>query len=393
MGRARLPGPKSRHHRRGLRITPHANGYLYLSGTVKVRGQSVRVRRSTGLHRDDPGADDRAEEIRRQLEAEIQDQVIHGIRPSVPFARAAADYVLSARPGQTDLDNLEELIAEFGEVPLTLVERDRIEAFYARRFPSAAPATLRRHMASLRAVLGHAVKMRAIPAVPHWSRPKLRAHKGRHMDKVFAPGEAELLIACAAPHAAPILAVEYVTGARTGSVVYLPKTCFVLVPGRGRVHFPETKNGHAYSRPLADYAVEILLAWLAGRRDPHPQMFLTPKSGPYARRPGRGGQIDAAFKAARGRCVAELVRLGLSDRARVVALATPHWFRHNLANRLRRELGWDAKLIAEAGMWESRRTVEDFYLGDETEHVEAGLRSLPFGEKPAADRPEKSSHR
>ena len=384
MGREGLPGAAKRRHRRGLRVKTHANGTLYLSGTIRVRGDSVRIRKSTGLHRDDPGAPERAEEIRRQVEAEVQDQVIHGVRPSVRFARAAADYVLSAKPGKTDLDNLEDLIAAFGETLLTELDRVTIEAFYARRFPEAAPATKRRHMATLRAVFGSAVDTGLLAAVPFWTRPKVPRRKGRHIGKRFLAGEAELLIESAAAHARPMMAVAYATGARTGSVIHLLREHFLLAAGRARVFFPETKNGHAYSRPLPDYVVGILRAWLDARRDRHPQMFLTDKARPYARRPGHGGHLDAAFKAARTRCVAKLIAGGLEDRARVIGQATPHWFRHNLANRLRQDLRWDAKRIAEAGMWEDPRTVEDFYLGDEPEEIETALRALPYDQEVAA---------
>ncbi len=152
-----------------------------------------------------------------------------------------------------------------------------------------------------------------------------------------------------------------------------------MTPGRGRVHFPETKNGNAYSRPLHDYAVGVLLEWLDTRNDGHAEMFLTDKGRPYVMRVGHGGHIEAAYNAAKARCVAGMVEMGMKDRARVIAASTPHWFRHNFANRLRRELGWDSKLIAVAGMWEDDQVVGDHYLGDESDIIEEGLRRVEFG--------------
>ena len=92
-----------------------------------------------------------------------------------------------------------------------------------------------------------------------------------------------------------------------------------------------------------------------------------------------GGHIEAAYNAARDRCVGKLIEVGMEDRARVVGASTPHWFRHNFANRLRREMGWDSKMIAEAGMWEDDQVVGDHYLGDESDIIEEGIRSLEFG--------------
>ncbi len=63
----------------------------------------------------------------------------------------------------------------------------------------------------------------------------------------------------------------------------------------------------------------------------------------------------------------------------MIAASTPHWFRHNFANLLRREKGWDKKMIAEAGMWEDDQVVGDHYLGDESDIIEEGVRSLEFG--------------
>ena len=387
MGRKRVSGGARSDQDAGhrLKVKPRGNK-LYIVGTLSVRGQRIRVRRSTGIDRGSLRAEEWADAIRIKTENEILDQIVYGKKPPVSLARVAADYIVGTDPGPTDLRNLDELLAKLGHRPIGDITAEEINEFYKKRFPPGRTvASRRRHQASLRAVYGFADDNQIIDAIPKWDRPKDRRNKrrakGRAITKMFFPGEAELLIRCAAWHARPIMATEYGTGARTSSVIYLPKEMFVLIPGRGRVHFPETKNGNAYSRPLPDYAVEILLAWLGTRSDRHPAMFLTDKGLPYAKRHGRGGQIDWSFKTARQRCVTEMIRLGHVDRARVMARATPHWFRHNLANRLRRELRWDAKLIGEAGMWEDEQVPAEFYIGDESEYIEQGLRSLEFGTK------------
>lgn len=84
-------------------------------------------------------------------------------------------------------------------------------------------------------------------------------------------------------------------------------------------------------------------------------------------------------KDARNRCVKKLVAMGLHDRARVIAQATPHWFRHSFANTLRQDYRLDARTIAEAGMWESVSLVNETYVADVPAHVEDALRRMEFG--------------
>ena len=378
MGREGVSSPKKRPDRRGLKVKVRG-GVYHIAGTIRVGKRSQRVRESTGIDRSAPGARELAEARRIRREAEILEALVHGRKPPVAFAAVAGDYLEAHDPGPADLRNIGELLGAFGTMGVHEIDRTGIEDFYKRRFPGRAAATVRRHMASLRAVLGHGVKEGALDYVPQWTRPEVAKRKGKSISKRFLPGEAELLIDCAAPHARPIMALEYCTGTRTGAAVHLLKENFVLAYGRGRVHFPETKNGNSYSRALHDYAVGALLTWLETRDDDHPEMFLTDKGRPYVVRIGHGGHIEAAYNAARDRCVARLIEMNMQDRARVIAASTPHWFRHNFANRLRRDLNWDSKMIAEAGMWEDDQVVGDHYLGDESDIIEEGVRSLEFG--------------
>ncbi len=378
MGREGLSSPKKRPDRRGLKVKVRG-GVYHITGTIRVGKRSQRVRESTGIDRSAPGARELAESRRIRREVEILEALVHGRKPHVPFAAVAGDYLEKHDPGPADLRNISELLVAFGTLGVHEMGRADIETFYSRRFPGQAAATVRRHMASLRAVLGHGVKMEVLEFIPPWKRPEVPKRKSKSISKRFLPGEAELLIDCAAPHARPIMAVEYCTGTRTGAAIHLRKENFVLAFDRGRVVFPETKNGNAYSRPLHDYAVGVLLAWLETRNDHLPEMFLTDKGRPYVVRIGHGGHIEAAYNAARDRCVARLIEMGMEDRARVMAASTPHWFRHNFANRLRRDLGWDKKRIAEAGMWEEDQVVGDHYLGDESDIIEDGVRGLEFG--------------
>ncbi|WP_299393210.1 site-specific integrase [Pelagibius sp.] len=337
------------------------------------------MRRSTGLDISAPKAWEAAEAIRIKVEAEILDQAVYGRPPPDLIATLAAHYIKAVDPGPADLRNLRELIDAFGKRPIIDISRKDIESFYRHRFAHAKPQTQRRHENTLHALLTFAVKKGYLPAMTYWERTKIPRKKGTGVVKRFLPGEAELLIDCARPHLQPLLATLLVTGARVAQTLYLQREHFVLVPGNGRVTFPKTKNGNAYSRPLHDYAVQILIEWVNSRRDPHPDMFLTYYRAPYTVQRGTGGQIRQGFLRARRACVRTLKAKALHDRARVISQATPHWFRHNFANTLRQDHGLDPRTIAEAGMWESVSLVNETYIADAPAHVEEAIKGMAFG--------------
>ncbi len=382
MDREPVSGVKGRHcrGRYGLKVEArHGTKILYITGTVRIAGSSVRVRRSTGLNIDTPGAWDAAEALRIKAEAELLDQAVYGRPAPVLFAEVAGHYIKDIDPGPADLRNLQELVSAFGQRLVAEVSRRDIEDYYRCRFVNARPQTRRRHENTLHALLAFSVRKGYLPTLPYWERTKVKRSKGSGLVKRYLPGEGELLVECAAPHLQPLFATLLVTGARVGQTVHLRKEHFVLVPGRGRIHFPKTKNGNAYTRPLHDYAVNILAHWVAKRRDSHPEMFLTHKGTPFKRRVGRGGIIQHSFRRARDRCIERLRAMGLHDRARAIAQATPHWFRHNFANTLRQDHRLDARAIAEAGMWESVSLVNDVYIADVPAHVESAMKSMQFG--------------
>ena len=384
MGRKRVSGSKGRDHRsqRGLKVKDR-KGTLYVSGTVTVRGESVRIRQSTGLSSAAPGNWDRAAEICTNTEKEIQDQVIHGVKPSPRFGDLISEYLERHSPGQTDQDNIAELNNEFGDDQVSKLTKDRISAFYKRRFPWQSADTIRRHKATFLAILNDAELEELIDSVPKVGKTKRKPKRGRHMNKRFYAGEVELMIDCADKHIKPILATLLSTGARVSMTLILKREDFILAEGRGRVFFPDSKNGNAYSRPLHDYTVAILREWLDSRTDPYEEMFLTRKMRPYKIYPGRGGYIKAGYDKARDAAAAILATMGDNgpDRARFIKKSTPHWLRHNLANTLRQDMKADPKTIMEAGMWESLQVVIDHYFGDTEEATDTLVKSMPIGTK------------
>src|SRR5207302_411315 len=91
-------------------------GRWHIHGTVVVKNRSHRIRRSTGLVATDENWD-AANEIRRQIEAQIRDELVYGIHPSVPVSKAAAAFLKRRRKRPLSIQDeyrLAEVVREFG---------------------------------------------------------------------------------------------------------------------------------------------------------------------------------------------------------------------------------------------------------------------------------------
>lgn len=377
--------------RGGLRVVRRQGSKkLYLCGTVRIGAKSLRIRESTGLDADQPGAAEAAETLRIKREAEILQRFVYKRLPDAPFQDVAEEFLRVRNPDRGSVRMVRGFIEAFGKIPIADLDRHELEPYFARRCKDVQPATRKRLEGLLAAVLAYAAKAGYLYAVPYWPRIRLRQNGANAANKRFYPGEAELLIDCAADNLKPLLAVLYSTGARVGQVIHLHKAHFTLSGDYGHVFFPKTKNGHCYLRPLHPYAVGLLQDWLRQRGgDRYPEMFLKTHGRPYPKLDGCGGHIRHAFASAKKRCARELRALGYSERAAVIARATPHWFRHNFANTLRQDLGLDAKAIALAGMWRNPAVVERYYIADVPIDLHAVVMSLPLGARlgPAATEP------
>jgi integrase len=354
---------------------------LYLCGTVRIGAKSQRIRESTGLDADQPGAAAAAETLRIKREAELLQRFVYKRLPDASFEDVAEEFLRVRDPDRGSVRMVREFIAAFGQVPIADLDRHELEAYFTKRCRHVQPATRKRLEGLLGALLAYAAKAGYLYAVPYWPRIRVRQNGTEAAMKRFYPGEVELLIDCAADHLKPLLAVLYATGARVGQVVHLQRAHFTFCGAHGRVFFPKTKNGHCYLRPLHPYAVEKLRQWLSHHRrgDRYAEMFLNAHGRPYPALDGCGGHIRHAFAAARKRCVKQMRALGYHERALVMAQATPHWLRHNFANTLRQDLGLDAKAIALAGMWRNPAVVERYYIADVPVDLDEVVTNLPLG--------------
>lgn len=354
--------------------------YLYICGTVRVGERSERVDYSTKLHHEMPGAWEAADTMRLMKEKEILDRILYNRPPPRPMEDLVTDYLARHDYCYTVKKAAKEIATAFKGVLVSDLDRTRIEGYYEQRFPPHHLTSRWQHENVLHAILALALKERSLQEIPYWNRVRRQRPKDNPVIKRFHPGEVELLIECADPHLKPVIALMYATGARVWQTVTLFREHVELERGRGRVIFPKTKNGHAYIRPLHDYAVDQICIWLLRRNDDYPQLFLTSTHRPYSERRWGGGQFWYSFRRAKERCVGELKRRGFPERARVMEQATPHWLRHNFANSLRQVYGMDARGIADAGMWEDVDCVNRNYIVSAPEVIEHQIRALPLGQ-------------
>ncbi|MEH6474436.1 MAG: tyrosine-type recombinase/integrase [Sneathiella sp.] len=398
MGRKSVSKSKSGHQgtiKEGS-LTIFARGnWLHIRGTVRVRGETFRPRRCLGLASDKEENWEKAREIARKTINEFQEKVIHGVQQSASFSYVAARYIKSwVNYKPADAANIEELLQGYPlpktrkrqraeplhAVHLSNLTKRRIADWYDKRFPTQGAATIRRHQNTLAAILNYA-RDELDETVHGFTKKRIEKKSGRSLGKRFLPGEVERMIELAPEHARPLIATLYVTGARTEMAIHLKKTeNFILVPGRGKIFFPDSKNGNAYIQPLHDFAVTHLLEWIEGRKDGHEEMFLTSNRKPYSVRQGYGGHIKTMFATAREALAKEIEADGDPERAAIIRTFTPKWFRHNFANALRAGKS-DLKDIMEAGMWKSPQVIMEHYMGEAPDRVSEQVRNLPFGTK------------
>lgn len=320
---------------------------LWLSGTIEGR----RIRESAGT--DNP---DLAEIKRAEREARLFKDAVAGLRPSVPFARAAAAYLAFEPRGlaQTRIVNrLSKALS--ARIVRDMGQNDADDAQRALCQPDAAPATIVRHVVSpLTSVLRFAAR-RGWCARPELQWPKLK----RTRFAFLLPCQAEALISAAVPHLKPIIAFMLCTGARTGETLRLDWRDVDLAGGKVTLWEGETKTGHRRIVSLPPRAVAALAS--LPRREG--RVFLRDDGKPFVLRGDGGGALRAGWATA-----CRLARLPGRERPRQPGRSpaasgcfrpdhTPHACRHTYATwhyavhrdllLLARDVGWKSTAIAE----------------------------------------------
>lgn len=384
----------------GLQVKER-DGYWHIHGRVRAGGRSIRVRKATGLPaRPDLWED--ADALRIEIEREIRNDVIHGVRPSIPVAVAADRYLSRPREralGATTQAAIREIGLRFGLRLLRDIEPHEWNDWVAIRQAKNAAATRERYINDLLAFLNWAAKRPnewlQASRLPVFDRDKAARNPNRRARRRVAeltPDLVALMIGHAAPHYAPQLATMWSTGARVSSILYGTRLCdLILAPGREQITFHDTKNGEAVVAALHPFAAGKLaeyLEWRGGLHQREAPLFLTHRKEPY-RDNGRawGGQNKTAFNAMKRRTACAIRRAGAAEARRLwrageqkqawetigeaketaalVARVTQHWFRHLLATKML-QLGDMRSTMAQGG-WLDPRSVMG-YAHDVPEH-------------------------
>jgi len=289
----------------------------------------------------------------------VREAVISGKSPSVLFSRAAVEWIQSANPGATDIQNAGKLGEFFGALRVDQIMSSDWLNYINKHHPKNKPSTIRRYGKTFLAIMNFACRNEWVDKIPHFEMPKDDKKDEEKVHKYLYPHEIKLLFDSASKHAKPLIAVYATTGCRVSEIIYLKVRDFILAPGRERITLYNTKNGEKYTKPLHPWAGAVMREWLGNRQTGN--AFLTPKGIPYVQTEGkRGGQIKGAIDSARERAAKELVKDGQHDRAEVMRKVTPHWLRHSFASLMMMD-GVPVRTIMEAGGWKSSRLVIETY--------------------------------
>jgi integrase len=341
-----------------LRITRrNGNGALTISGRIHYADGTIRRIRQRAQ------SDQRAiaEEEAAALEARLLRDAWHGERPGRrSFAAAVTSYLKAAPRAEGDKKRLHRILRALGDVSLAEVDQAAVDRVRDRMLaPDAAPATVRRGVVTpIRAVLRHAAR-RGWCARPDFEVPR----EGEGRTNFLLPGEAEQLIAAAAPHVQPILIVLLCTGARLAEVLELDWREVDL--GAGRATF--WQKGRPRRRRLAQLPPRAVAA-LASLPHREGAVFRWETMRPHiadrlgaVRRDGQalraaayadrnregGGQIKTAWRGA-------VKRAGLTATG-----VTPHDLRHSWAS-WHYAVNRDLLLLKQEGGWHSVTLVERY---------------------------------
>ncbi|MGO9768550.1 MAG: tyrosine-type recombinase/integrase [Roseiarcus sp.] len=253
----------------------HGTLVWYIRGTVR----GVTVDESTKVT-----DKEQAEAIRAKREWEIITRQIGGAKSVATFLEAAVSYMENGGEARY----LKPLIDHFKSTPLSEIGQAEVEACARKLLPGRSPGTVNRKVFTpISAVMTHAAK-RKLCDRPMFDRPK----QPRGRVRWITPEEADRLIACCAPHLAPIVTFMFFTGCRVGEAMALDWRDVDLK--RAHAVFLETKNGDRRGTPLHPRAIAALSS-LPHRSGP---VFRRSNNEPYVIDDGMSGRINEQLNAA-----------------------------------------------------------------------------------------------
>jgi site-specific recombinase XerD len=388
-------------------------------GTIRVEGSSSRIRRSTEL----PATDEfweEADAVRRNIEQEIRNEVIHGIKPSRPVAVAAREYLgLDPKTGEpmpesralilgpTQLDIIDEITGQFGMRLVREIATKDWNDFLDRRHSGNSDETRARYCQGVMPFLAWCKERGYLADLPEIRKTSLAAVRGRRAQRrrrsqrrrveELRPDLLAFIFDRAAIHLRAQLYVEWSTGGRLSSVLFgCTLGDLALTEQRQRLTFRFTKNGDDVTADLHPEAAAVLreyLQWRGGLHKRNDPLFLTHRKEPYSetgRRKGWSGNNKTAFNAMKRRAIRDLLRSSVQARragdvqranqyrvdAKLVRQFTQHWLRHWFAT-YGMAAGMSRKSIMHQGGWLDVRSL-DRYEHDVESVRRSGVFALPI---------------
>jgi integrase len=287
-----------------------------------------------------------AEEEAAVLEARLLREQFHGKperRGDRPFAEIAEAYLAFERRHPDQRQRVLDIVAALGDVATADVDQERVDKLRARLIhkPDPSPSTVRAAIITpLTAVLNFGWRRKWCDK-PHFERPRLIPTTPLY----FLPGEAERMLAAAAPHLGPLLVFLFGTGARLSETLALDWHEVDLAGAKATFlpeHTKASKRRVAHLPP----AVVAALGALPHREGPVFRWETNPgKRGRGKRTEGYGrGEGRRATSQIKTAWYGAIRRAGLDTRLH------PHCTRHSWASwhyavhrdllRLKTEGGW-----------------------------------------------------
>jgi Phage integrase family len=388
-------GKRAGRRARGIALAER-DGNWHASGSIRVGGRSIRVRRSLGLAISavsQSEAETALEAFVDDLKAKATGKVTRGD----PVAIAVQGYLSFKRKrplGPSSIDIAKAVTEKFGTRRVNEISdaewkkwidgEQTAVGFSPGRMTGRTAATRERFVSGVLAILNFARRHHGLKSTPIFERdsearnPNTR--KRRRIEEL-RPELVQILFDHCHITIRAQLAVERCTGARVSSVIYAARVCdLILAKGREQLTFPQTKNGEDVPAVLDRTAVAILkdyLKWRGNLHDRLAPLFLTYKRVPYVFN-GRayGGQNKTGFRAAKRRACKFIIDAGETEYRRLrklgrikaaadtrenakadaalVESVTQHWFRHMVATKLVR---LDPRAAMEQGGWLDFRSV------------------------------------
>lgn len=318
--------------------------FLWLVGTIKGR----RVRESTNTT--DAG---QAEVARAAREKELYEEAVLGIRPTVPFRRAAESYLKAKKPAVSWTYAVNRLVSVLG----TRATRD-IDQNDADRARDVLCKANAKNSSITRAVSGPLTAILRHAARRGWcERPDLEwPERGETEFHFLLPAQATALVANAAGHLQPLLTFLLCTGVRSGEALRLDWRDVDLEGERVMLWEGGTKTGRRRVVHLNPGALTALES-VEGREG---RVFRRDDGEPYEYNAWTVGNIRSGWAAACARSGLPGTPIKQKHRGKGRSFRpvhTPHDCRHTYATwhyalhkdllLLARDVGWKSTKMAE----------------------------------------------